>query len=496
MAEFDFGGLLGNLGSAFSGGGPGALDEYLTPEQKAAMQRNAMLQASAALLKAGGRSTTRTSLGQALGQALEAGQGGYEKSQTNVLTQMTLKQKMDEAKLERANRLAFSNYLAKQAGIGGEAAPTPSGPELLAPIEAQGPAAAAPAPGGQGANRMAGLTQAQAQLLGMMDMKTALPKVLDLMQPPKTVGEPFKGTDGKTYVRTEQGGVIPFATEMAPKTVGEPFRGTDNNLYIRTELGGAIPFTTGMAPKPVGQPQSVMVGGKPAMVQSYDDGSRKLVAGESPYLAPPTDIQSVEYILGESIAGTGKPGIAQIGQYRSQIAPKNIVHVNEGQKGFENEMRLGAAFKGEPIYKDFNDMKSAYSQVMSSLDQGTPIGDVAGATKVMKLLDPGSVVRESELGIAMAAAGRMDRLQSYFNNLMTGQKLTPQQRIDFKSLSNELYSAAGQAYNQKRSEYKSFGDAYKFPNLETALGSAATVQPIIMKPAKKMVFKNGVFVFE
>ena len=98
MADFDFGGLLGNLGSAFSGGGPGALDEYLTPEQKAAMQRNAMLQASAALLKAGGRSTTRTSLGQALGQALEAGQGGYEKGQTNAMQQILLKQKMDETK--------------------------------------------------------------------------------------------------------------------------------------------------------------------------------------------------------------------------------------------------------------------------------------------------------------------------------------------------------------------------------------------------------------
>ena len=91
MADFDFGGLLGNLGGAFSGGGPGALDEYLTPEQKAAMQRNAMLQASAALLKAGGRSTTRTSLGQALGQALEAGQGGYEKGQTNAMQQILLK---------------------------------------------------------------------------------------------------------------------------------------------------------------------------------------------------------------------------------------------------------------------------------------------------------------------------------------------------------------------------------------------------------------------
>jgi len=127
-------------------------------------------------------------------------------------------------------------------------------------------------------------------------------------------------------------------------------------------------------------------------------------------------------------------------------------------------------------------MRSAYSQVVSSLAQGTPIGDVAGATKVMKLLDPGSVVRESELGIAMAASGRMDRLQYYFSNFMSGDKLTPTQREDFKALSNELYAAAGQAYNQKRDEYKGFGSAYGFKNLDTALGAPANIPSIMKTP--------------
>ena len=78
----------------------------------------------------------------------------------------------------------------------------------------------------------------------------------------------------------------------------------------------------------------------------------------------------------------------------SNVSVKVPVDMTGGQKGFENEMKLGGAFKQEPIYKDFSDMKSAYSQVVSSLAQGTPIGDVAGATKVMKLLDPGCKCRE------------------------------------------------------------------------------------------------------
>jgi hypothetical protein len=83
----------------------------------------------------------------------------------------------------------------------------------------------------------------------------------------------------------------------------------------------------------------------------------------------------------------------------------------------------------------------------------------------------------------MEASGRMDRLQNYFSNFMSGQKLTPTQREDFKALSNELYAAAGQAYNQKRDEYKSFGSAYGFKNLDTALGAPANI-PSIIKPPK------------
>jgi len=164
----------------------------------------------------------------------------------------------------------------------------------------------------------------------------------------------------------------------------------------------------------------------------------------------------------------------------TNVNVKVPVDMTSGQKGFENEMALGKAFKGEPIYKDYSDMQSAFGQVVSSLSAGTPIGDVAGATKIMKLLDPGSVVCESELAIAMAASGRMDRLQNYFNNMMTGQKLTPTQRDDFKALANELYAAAGDAYNKKRNEYRGFGEAYNFKNLDTALGAPATI-PSVMR---------------
>jgi hypothetical protein len=141
-------------------------------------------------------------------------------------------------------------------------------------------------------------------------------------------------------------------------------------------------------------------------------------------------------------------------------ASKTKVEVNSGQKGYENESKLRNDFKSEGIVKDYNDMLTAHKQIKAGIASGTPIGDVATATKVMKLLDPGSVVRESELAIAMAAGGRLDRLKNFVELQIKGEKLTPTQRREFGALADELLEAAGQAYNQKRNEYVAFGKTY------------------------------------
>lgn len=190
----------------------------------------------------------------------------------------------------------------------------------------------------------------------------------------------------------------------------------------------------------------------------------------------PSDIRALEYVSGRKLQGTGQEGINALQGYRKAGAVN--VSMDSGQKGFENEANLKKMFSGEPIYKDYADMQSAYKQVQSSLKQENPIGDVAAATKIMKLLDPGSVVRESELGISMAAAGKMDRLQNYVTNWTQGTKLTPTQRQDFQNLANELYAAAGQTYNQKRNEYADFGAKYNL-DANKALGAPAKLPSVM-----------------
>jgi len=119
-SPMDFGGLL-------FGGMDGGINEYLTDAQRQAMQRQAMLSAAAALLKSSGRSTTPVSLGQALGQGLEAGAAGYQQAQQGALAQLMTKQKLDEAKREQAMQ---QYIMSRIPGMATGAAPTTS---LLSP---------------------------------------------------------------------------------------------------------------------------------------------------------------------------------------------------------------------------------------------------------------------------------------------------------------------------------------------------------------------------
>jgi hypothetical protein len=460
--SFDLGGLLG---SAFGG------DEYgdlLTPAQQSAIQQRALLSAASALLQAGAPSTTRTSLGQALGAALTAGQTGAEKAQQSALTGMLTRQKLEEARREQERDQQFRNALL---GMSAVTSPALTEEQALAlPGMAAGPTVeraalvGQPAPAGMAAQGASQLTPQQVSLLSTLPRKEAAAELLKLTKQP----EPTE----KTRLLRELG---------LPPTL--------ENLRLLEKPEAA--------PEKVRTLQAL---GLPVTIESL----RQLEKPE----ASPSEIRILE--------ATGTPVTLQniMALRRSGAASTtvNIPDMTGGQKGFENEMKLGGAFRGEQIYKDFNDMKSAYGQVTTALNQGTPIGDVAGATKVMKLLDPGSVVRESELGIAMAASGRMDRLQNYFSMWMSGEKLTPTQREDFKKLSNELYNAAAQAYNAKRAEYENFGKAYNFKNLDTALGRPATIstgdrpaQPARQAPkegqessdssGRPIVFRNGQWVY-
>lgn len=175
-------------------------------------------------------------------------------------------------------------------------------------------------------------------------------------------------------------------------------------------------------------------------------------------------------------------------QKESSHQPGTQVSVNTGQRGLDNTLKLRGDFRSEPVYKAHQEMESAYAQIQQSLKAATPVGDLAGATKIMKLLDPGSVVRESELGMAMSATGLLDRVQNYASNIISGHKLTPQQRKEFQSLADALIAQSSHLYNTKRSEYSRIAERNGL-GVEDVVGAAGALprsQSVVKLPGGAM----------
>ena len=90
--------------------------------------------------------------------------------------------------------------------------------------------------------------------------------------------------------------------------------------------------------------------------------------------------------------------------------------------------------------KPYQEVKSAYGRVLSSED--TAVGDLSLIFGYMKMLDPGSVVREGEFATAQNAAGVPERIMNIYNKVASGQRLSPSQRESFKGQAKGLYNSA------------------------------------------------------
>ena len=90
--------------------------------------------------------------------------------------------------------------------------------------------------------------------------------------------------------------------------------------------------------------------------------------------------------------------------------------------------------------KGYQEVKSAYGRVLASEDSA--VGDLSLIFGYMKMLDPGSVVREGEFATAQNAAGVPERIQNVYNQVVSGQRLSPSQRTSFKGQAGKLYSTA------------------------------------------------------
>jgi hypothetical protein len=108
--------------------------------------------------------------------------------------------------------------------------------------------------------------------------------------------------------------------------------------------------------------------------------------------------------------------------------------------------------------KGYQEVKSAYGRVLASED--TAVGDLSLIFGYMKMLDPGSVVREGEFATAQNAAGVPERIQNIYNRVVSGQRLSPSQRSSFKGQAGKLYETAQTQEGQVRQGIERIAKGY------------------------------------
>jgi len=90
---------------------------------------------------------------------------------------------------------------------------------------------------------------------------------------------------------------------------------------------------------------------------------------------------------------------------------------------FEQALKIRRQLQQQPQIQDFNKVESSFSRLLASSEDPSPAGDVAVVFNFMKMLDPGSVVRESEFALAAKTGSLDDAIKNKFAKFATGEIL-------------------------------------------------------------------------
>jgi len=414
MATTDLGGLL------FGGGGSG-LEDYLSAGQQEAIKNQAMFQAAAALLSAGGPSRTPISIGQALGGALQAGSAGYQQAQQGAIQNLLTGQKLQEAK--RAMEL---QRLTAQTLLGGETPPEGAKPEDIK------------------FNQYMKLADIYAGAGRGEEAKRYQDMAYQIKPRAEVTGSPFEVTDATTgkpiLVQQMKDGSIRTVSDFGPKRdVVLQKMGGYTVAIDKSKLKGGETYTETLAPQIVGGAEA----GGYFQVGGGVGGAPRPAGAPSPAGAP--------------TAGAGAPQAAPTG-------PQPLVPIIPLQgKTFGNEKDLRSEFQAQ--VKPYVELGQAYQKIETAAKNPSPAGDIAMVYGFMKVLDPSSVVREGEFATAQNAGSVPDAVRNMYNKALSGQRLNENIRSDFLQQARNIVESQRVMSNDLMNRYTEVAKNYKLdPN--------------------------------
>lgn len=154
--------------------------------------------------------------------------------------------------------------------------------------------------------------------------------------------------------------------------------------------------------------------------------------------ALPADLRAALFEMGLSPdTMTPEQRAAALARYM-EIKRSGATQVNVGgQQDFQNQQSLSTSFERDVAV--YQDVANSYATVRAAATNPSPAGDLSLVFAYMKMLDPGSTVREGEQAMARNAANIPERVRAQYNRLLGGgESLAPEQRADFLNQAKKL----------------------------------------------------------
>lgn len=151
---------------------------------------------------------------------------------------------------------------------------------------------------------------------------------------------------------------------------------------------------------------------------------------------------------------------------------------------FSNENTLRDEYTAQTA--NFRVITDAYKKIMTTADTGA--GDMSLLYQYVKLLDPGSVVRESEFATAAASGSFGDQIQGAAQRIATGKRLTPELKAQFRNEAQNIFDQQQSSANQTAEQYRRLATDYGLDPTRVVPGSAKSY---VTEAEAEAAFKSG-----
>jgi hypothetical protein len=145
---------------------------------------------------------------------------------------------------------------------------------------------------------------------------------------------------------------------------------------------------------------------------------------------------------------------------RDNRRPKKGEGKGEGTSGFKNTNNMRKDYMRHPTTKDTDELASAYRKIVGAADSSSAAGDLSLIFAYMKMLDPGSTVREGEFATAQNTAGIPDRIRNAYNKAKDGTRLADDQRSGFVDGAKTVWDAQMASQGELDQRFEKFAGEY------------------------------------